>query len=733
MPVYGLYRDLRRGAGCGRLSIDPSRVIMATPATSPVSSTGTTPLQPTPPQPSSLQPTPAMVATGKRLAEARLRPDGGAVGWVQRGDGAADLVMATLDRAPSDAGGANSLIVGAHTVLPTVPPIVVPHPSGGGAWCWLPDGSGVIYASRSGLHLASVDGEVSCVLATPDEGRQLWSPAVDPTGTLLAFVNEGAGDAYIAVLTLPTRSHAAVAPHPDPHPDPDPGPLPTPTRVSPPEADSFVIDPEWGTDGFLAWHTWAAPAMPWDHGRIDLAAVEQRGSAVVVIARGSLHGGRVGQPRWSENRLSWIDDASGFATVSSGRARLVGNEVLIDVVQTISDSSEHSGPTWGPGQRTTAWCPGRSLVAFDRNEAGFGRLCVAAPGATEHVGGFAGRPLGRGVHGSLSWVVSPDGHDRIAAIRQGATTPVQVVVYHRPASARSVVKSVGESALWERTVVAESAIPGWEQIDLVEPIEVAAPAEDGTLIHGRLYRPHRSDQVSSAFENHESNSGLATIVAIHGGPTDQSRVEWNPRFAAYVASGWQVLVVDHRGSTGWGREYQQAMNEQWGLLDVSDTVSVLRSLIATGRVDASRVVASGGSAGGFTVLSLLITHPDLFAGGIALYPVTDLIALDATTHRFEAHYQRTLIGQRPAHERRYIERSPITHARHLRVPLLLFHGTDDKVVDVAQTDALVAAITDAHLGVSPQYVRFEGEGHGWSKPETTATEHARVMAFLASI
>ncbi len=689
-----------------------------------------------------------MVAMGKRLAEARLRPDGGAVGWVQRDDGAAQLVVATIDSpAPGDVVP-ESLIIGVHTVLPTVPPIAAPHPSGGGSWGWLPDGRGVVYASRSGLHLASTNGDWSCVLASPAEGRQLWSPVVDSTGELLAFVDEGANDAYIAVLRIPSRAELTTsdtAPS-DAVPSDAVDPLPSPTRVSQPEADSFVLDPDWGSDGLLAWHTWAAPAMPWDRGRIDLATVEASGSAVAVTARGSVHGGRLGQPRWSHDRLSWIDDASGFAIVTTGRARRVGNEVLVDAVQPISDSCEHSGPTWGPGQRTTAWCPGRSLIAFERNEAGFGRLCVAAPGGTEHVGGFAGRPLGRGVHGSLSWAVSADGHDRIAAIRQGATTPVQVVVYQCVTSVEASPDgaaaggSSGDFALWQRTVVARSEVPGWEHIDLVEPIEVAAPADDGVLIQGRLYRPARNDRGSDRGTGSaagEADSALPTILAIHGGPTDQSRVDWNPRFAAYVAAGWQVLVVDHRGSTGWGREHQQAMNEQWGLLDVSDSVAVLRSLIVSGRVDASRVVASGGSAGGFTVLSLLIAHPELFAGGIALYPVTDLIALDATTHRFEAHYQRTLVGERPTYERRYIERSPITHAARLRVPLLLFHGTDDKVVDVAQSDALVAAIVDAKVGVkvgvSPEYVRFEAEGHGWSKPETTATEHARVMAFLSSV
>ncbi len=652
-----------------------------------------------------LIPSAAMVAMGRRLAEVRLRPDGNAVGWVQRGNGPGELMIASLTQ--SDGG----LTVGTHMVLATLPPIVAPHPSGGGSWFWLPDGSGVVYASKSGLCLAPAQGGPIRVLVAAGEGRQVWSPVVDPTGTWLAYVDEGNFDAFVAVRRLFSPSGQGE-------------PSGVSVRVSLPEDNSFVLDPEWGADGLLAWHAWAAPAMPWDRSRVDIAAIGAAdGGIAEVQARGWVHGGRVSQPRWSGARLSWIDDASGYAVVSSATVRRSGAELVVDGVAAVTDTSEHAGPTWGPGQRTTAWSPDGSALAFERNEAGFGRLCVAVPGVIATGDAFSGRPVGRGVHGSLSWAITSQGQHRLAAVRQGATTPVQVVVYDT-ADTLAGTSVVGSNDVWRRTVVASSAVIGWDRVKLVEPIEVSAPDADGGMVAGRLYRP------ASASGEHLTGQ-LPTIVAIHGGPTDQARVEWNARFAAYVAAGWQVLCVDHRGSTGWGRAHQQAMNEQWGVLDVADTVALLRWLMDNGRVDPARVVVSGGSAGGFTVLSLLIAHPDLFAGGIALYPVTDLIALDASTHRFEAHYQRTLVGERPKFEQRYMDRSPLHSAARIRVPLLLFHGTEDKVVDVAQSDALAAVL--AANGVAHEYVRFEGEGHGWSKPETTAAEHEAVMGFLRRV
>ncbi len=90
----------------------------------------------------------------------------------------------------------------------------------------------------------------------------------------------------------------------------------------------------------------------------------------------------------------------------------VGDRPLVD------EPFEHAGPSWGMGQRSYAVSPDGGRVAFTRNERGFGRLCVAdvrTGDVTE---------IARGVHGQLTWV-----GDRLAAIRSGARTPTQIVVY----------------------------------------------------------------------------------------------------------------------------------------------------------------------------------------------------------------------------------------------------------------------------------------------------------------
>jgi dipeptidyl aminopeptidase/acylaminoacyl peptidase len=108
-----------------------------------------------------------------------------------------------------------------------------------------------------------------------------------------------------------------------------------------------------------------------------------------------------------------------------------------------------------------------------------------------------------------------------------------------------------------------------------------------------------------------------------------------------------------------------------------------------------------------------------------LYPVTDLAELDATTHRFERFYNRVLVG--PVEQ--YADRSPLHHAHALRRPLLVLHGDADPVVSVGQSRAFAAAARAA--GADVEIAIYEGEGHGWKKPETTVNELERTSAFLA--
>jgi dipeptidyl aminopeptidase/acylaminoacyl peptidase len=218
------------------------------------------------------------------------------------------------------------------------------------------------------------------------------------------------------------------------------------------------------------------------------------------------------------------------------------------------------------------------------------------------------------------------------------------------------------------------------------------------------------------------------LVDVHGGPTGQAVASWSGDVAALVSRGWAVLRPNPRGSTGYGRPYWRALDGMWGSLDVRDVAAGIRAAGAEGWCDPERVAIAGGSAGGMTVLLVCAWHGDLVRAGVSRYGVTDLFDLAATTHRFESGYCDDLVGALPEHADRYRERSPVAHAAEIRVPLLVLQGDADKVVPPAQARLLVDAVRAAG-GTVEEHV-YEGEGHGWSRPDTIEDALARTIDFL---
>jgi dipeptidyl aminopeptidase/acylaminoacyl peptidase len=219
------------------------------------------------------------------------------------------------------------------------------------------------------------------------------------------------------------------------------------------------------------------------------------------------------------------------------------------------------------------------------------------------------------------------------------------------------------------------------------------------------------------------------LVDVHGGPTDQSTVDWKPRIRWFVSRGWAVLSPNYRGSTGYGRSYRHALDHAWGELDVSDTVTGVQALTRDDRVDASRVAVLGGSAGGFTALLVAAHSPPVVRAAVSLFGVTDLFDLAATTHRFESRYLDRLVGTLPEHADRYESRSPVQRAGDITVPVLVLQGADDKVVPPAQAQLFVDSMRAAG-GTVEQHV-YDGEGHGFSKEGTIVDSFERIERFLA--
>lgn len=440
----------------------------------------------------------------------------------------------------------------------------------------------------------------------------------------------------------------------------------------------FVIDAALATDTSVEWMAWSAPNMPWDE---SVRCVANLGDRSISVHR---YDGSVRQPRrHPDGRSMVISDATGTAVVWCGNAPVV------------VDTCEHAGPTWGPGDHNFDPSPDGQQVAFTRNEGGFGRLCIADI-TTGDV-----RELGRGVHGQVHWR-----GDTIVALRTGAVTPLQLVAY--------------DVASGQRTVLDHGSRTTWQRDHLVEPdlVQIAAEAVDGLppFVHARLYRSPVPGTDRA-------------IVWLHGGPTDQWQVTFMPRLVYWLSRGWHIVVPDHRGSTGHGRAYTQALHGRWGELDVRDTQAALTWVVQHGVAAPRRVVLMGGSAGGFTALCAAAAAPDNVAAVAVAYPVTDLADLPVNSHRFEQHYTDTLVGPWPAANADYERRSPkYWPHRFVGIPLLVMHGDCDPVVPVQQSIEFVSAVRAA--GGDAALHIYSGEGHGFRDPANQIDEYRRLDDFL---
>jgi dipeptidyl aminopeptidase/acylaminoacyl peptidase len=243
---------------------------------------------------------------------------------------------------------------------------------------------------------------------------------------------------------------------------------------------------------------------------------------------------------------------------------------------------------------------------------------------------------------------------------------------------------------------------------------------DGGTVYGLYYPPHNP---------HFSGLGKPPlIVRVHGGPTSQARAAFNATAQFFATRGYAFLEVNHRGSTGYGRAYWEALKGKWGIYDVQDSICGARFLAEQGWVDETRRVIMGGSAGGFTVLQALVDFPGFFKAGICLYGVTNQFSLVAVTHKFEARYSDSLLGSLPEAAEVYRARSPLFHADKIQDPLILFQGEEDTAVPRAQSDAIVALLRQR--GVPHEYHLYPGEGHGFLKTQTIEHLYTTADRFL---
>ena len=267
--------------------------------------------------------------------------------------------------------------------------------------------------------------------------------------------------------------------------------------------------------------------------------------------------------------------------------------------------------------------------------------------------------------------------------------------------------------------------------DTSVPAQLDYPTRDNGIAHALYYPP-----CNSSYQAVEGDLP-PMLVMVHGGPTHRCDSSLSYQRQYWTGRGFAVLDINHRGSTGYGREYRQALLGQWGVLETADVADAVGYAITNRLAHANRVCIRGGSAGGYEVLRALTLYPELFCAGACYYGIGNLVTLTEITHKFEAHYLDGLLGEpfqgkasdRPGSP--YYDRSPIHHLDALQSPMIIFQGLDDKVVPPALSREIVRVLDEKEI--YHQYVEYEGEGHGFRGRDTRIDALEKEAAFFLNV
>jgi dipeptidyl aminopeptidase/acylaminoacyl peptidase len=447
----------------------------------------------------------------------------------------------------------------------------------------------------------------------------------------------------------------------------------------------FVASPRLSPDGRrLAWLAWDHPNMPWNSTTLYLATLDENGA--IIGATQKIAGGpaeSIFQPEWSPDGtdLVFISDRSGWwnlyrFTLATGAVRPIAPR-----------AAEFGQPQWNFGMATYAFAGPERIVCVYA-EGGLGNLAVIdlTTGSL--------RPLDT----PFTQFASVRAHGDQAAFIAGAPShPASVVVFDHSFDRYRILKKATD-------ILDRADLRIGDYLTPVEPIEF--PTSAGRTAFGLFYRPNNPDYAVPDGEK------PPLLVKCHGGPTSSASSTLNLGIQYWTSRGIAVLDVNYGGSSGFGRPYRDLLHLRWGVVDVDDCINGAKFLAGRARVDANRMVISGGSAGGYTTLAALVFH-DVFSGGASYYGVSDIAALARDTHKFESHYLDWLIGPYPQDEALYRERSPLFHAERLSHPVIFFQGDEDPVVPSNQTEAMVEALR--RRGTPVAYFLFSGEQHGFRK------------------
>jgi dipeptidyl aminopeptidase/acylaminoacyl peptidase len=224
----------------------------------------------------------------------------------------------------------------------------------------------------------------------------------------------------------------------------------------------------------------------------------------------------------------------------------------------------------------------------------------------------------------------------------------------------------------------------------------------------------------------DGDGPFPVIVDIHGGPEAQRRPTFLALRQYFVDNGYAVFEPNVRGSSGYGREYMDLDNVENRMDSVADIEAGVASLTDRLEIDGDRVVAYGGSYGGFMVLAALTEYPDRWAAGIDMVGIANFVTFLENTGEWRREHREAEYGSL-VNEEFLTSISPINNIENIRAPLLVLHGANDPRVPVGEAEQIAE---EANEHVPTEKLIFEDEGHGIRKLENRITAYGKIVEFL---
>ena len=227
---------------------------------------------------------------------------------------------------------------------------------------------------------------------------------------------------------------------------------------------------------------------------------------------------------------------------------------------------------------------------------------------------------------------------------------------------------------------------------------------------------------------------LPAVLFVHGGPWGRDAWGYNPSHQWLANRGYAVISVNFRASTGFGKDFTNAGNREWGGKMHNDLIDAVNWAIREGIADPKRIAIMGGSYGGYATLAGLTFTPEVFACGVDIVGPSNLVTLLQTIPPYwepQIELFTTRVGDHRTDEgRAFLAKcSPLTYADRIQRPLLIGQGANDPRVKQAESDQIVKAMQSKSIPVT--YVLYPDEGHGFARPENRLSFNAIAEGFLA--